>query len=32
VEVSTFAAPLTCDGTFGDNYAKMGLDTFTVRY
>jgi hypothetical protein len=32
VEVSTFAAPLTCDRTFGANYAQMGLDTFTVRY
>jgi hypothetical protein len=31
VDVSTFAAPLTCDRTIGANYAKLGLDTFTVR-
>lgn len=32
VEVCAFAAPLTCDRTFRDNYDALGLRPFSVRY
>ncbi len=32
VQNCSFAAPLTCDRTFRNNYDAMGLKVFTVRY